>query len=82
MKKAMTGRNMAVLLATLNVFDGADGEHSVEIEVLAEQPERKLLKKEIDTACEKYDGTWFQPCQIMLIGDIVRQTPAASKSRF
>jgi len=63
-------------LATLNVFDGADGEHSVEIEVLAEQPERKLIKKEIDTACEKYDGTWFQPCQIMLIGDIVRQTPA------
>ena len=59
-------------LATLNVFDGVDGEHSVEIEVLAEQPERKLLKKEIDTACEKYDGTWFQPCQIMLIGDIVR----------
>jgi len=59
-------------LAALNVFDGADGEHSVEIEVLAEQPERKLIRKEIDTACEKYDGTWFQPCQIMLIGDIVR----------
>lgn len=60
-------------LATLNVFDGADGEHSVEIEVLAEQPERKLIRKEIDTACEKYDGTWFQPCQIMLIGDIAPQ---------
>lgn len=59
-------------LSTLNVFDGADGEHSVEIEVLPKQPERMLLKKEIDTACEKYDGTWFQPCQIMLVGDVVR----------
>jgi len=59
-------------LSTLNVFDGADGEHSVEIEVLAEQPERKLLRKEINTACEKYDGTWFQPCQVMLVGDIVQ----------
>ena len=51
---------------------GADGEHSVEIEVLAKQPERKLMRNEIDTACEKYNGTWFQPCQIMLVGDIVR----------
>ena len=60
-------------LATLDVFDGAGGEHSVEIEVLAEQPERKLLKTDVDTACEEYDGTWFQPCQIMLGGDIVRE---------
>lgn len=58
-------------LASLIVFDSADGEHSVEIEVLAKQPERKLLRNEIDTACEKYNGTWFQPCQIMLVGDIV-----------
>ena len=58
-------------LASLIVFDSVDGEHSIEIEVLAEQPERKLLRKEIDTACEKYNGTWFQPCQIMLVGDIV-----------
>ncbi len=36
------------------------------------QPERKLLKKDVDTSSEKYDGTWFQPCQIMLVGDIVR----------
>lgn len=60
-------------LAAFNVFEGADGEHGVEIEVLARQPERKLLRKEIDTACEKYNGTWFLPCQIMLVGDIVRQ---------
>lgn len=58
-------------LAPMFVFDGADGEHAVEIEVLPDQPERKLLKADIDTASGRFDGTWFQPCQIMLVGDIL-----------
>ena len=56
-------------LATLWVFDGADGEHDVEIEVLAQQPDRTLVKRE-DVNTPKYDGTWFQPCQIMVVGEV------------
>lgn len=56
-------------LASLQVFDGADGEHVVEIEVLEEQPDRTQVKRE-DTKTSKYDGTYFQPCQIMIVGEI------------
>lgn len=58
-------------LAPLWIFDGEEGEHSVEIEVLANQPDRTLVKKE-PTDMSKYDGTWFQPCQVMVVGDVVR----------
>ena len=58
-------------LAPLWVFDGAEGEHSVEIEILEEQPDRTLVRKE-PTDTSKYDGTWFQSCQIMVVGDVVR----------
>jgi protein tyrosine/serine phosphatase len=57
-------------LAPLWVFKGENGEHSVEIEVLEKQPDRTLVKKE-PTNTPKYDGTWFQPCQIMVVGDVV-----------
>ena len=57
-------------LAPLWVFDGAEGEHSVEIEVLEKQPDRSQVKREpVNTP--KYDGTWFQTCQIMVVGDVV-----------
>ena len=58
-------------LAPLWVFDGEEGEHSVEIEVLEEQPDRSQVKRE-DVNTPKYDGTWFQPCQVMVVGDVVR----------
>jgi len=58
-------------LAPLWVFDGEEGEHSVEIEVLETQPDRTLVKNE-PTDTSKYDGTWFQPCQVMVVGDVVR----------
>ena len=55
-------------LAPLWVFDGVEGEHNVEIEVLEKQPDRTQVKRE-DVNTPKYDGTWFQPCQIMVVGD-------------
>ena len=55
-------------LAPLWIFDGADGEHSVEIEVLESQPDRSQVTRE-DVNTPKYDGTWFQPCQIMVVGE-------------
>lgn len=58
-------------LAPLWIFDGEEDEHSVEIEVLEEQPGRTLVKKE-PTDTSKYDGTWFQPCQIMVVGRILK----------
>ena len=58
-------------LAPLWVFDGEEGEHSVEIEVLEEQPDRSQVKRE-DVNTPKYDGTWFQPCQIMVVGRILK----------
>ena len=58
-------------LAPLWIFDGEEGEHSVEIEVLEGQPDRTLVKNE-PTDTSKYDGTWFQPCQIMVVGRILK----------
>ena len=58
-------------LSSLWVFDGSKGEHSVEVEVLKQQPDRTKVKKE-PTNTPKYDGTWFQPCQIMVVGDCTK----------
>ena len=57
-------------LASMPVFAGQDGEHAVEIEVLEKQPDRAQVKHE-NTATPKYDGTYFQPCQIMLVGELI-----------
>ena len=64
-------------IATLNVFDGAEGIHTVEITVDAEQPSRqpvafRLKDPARELAEAKYQGTKFWPAQIMLIGDLVR----------
>ena len=61
-------------LADFTVFRGADGVHTVEIEVDKDQPDRKELltrhPKE-DVTAKKYDGTKFFTCQIELVGDLV-----------
>ena len=59
-------------LATMPVYSGADGVHAVEIEVLEKQPDRTKVKHEA-TDTPKYDGTWFQPCQVLLVGDIAME---------
>ena len=63
-------------IATLWVFAGADGEHTVEIEVDKDQPSRKsvasaLKNPDVELAQPKYQGTRFWPAQIMLVGDLV-----------
>ena len=60
-------------LAPLWIFDGEEGEHSVEIEVLEKQPDRSQVTRE-DVNTPKYDGTWFQPCQIMVVGETMEPT--------
>ena len=57
-------------LAMMPVFAGEDGEHEVELEVLEKQPDRTQVKNE-DTNTPKYNGTCFQPCQIMLVGELL-----------
>ena len=63
-------------LATLPVYSGPEGVHEVEIEVLAEQPDRTQVRHEA-TDTDKYDGTWFQPCQILLVGEMEACQPRA-----
>ena len=63
-------------IATLHVFDGADGVHEVEIEVDKDQPSRqsvafRLKDPEGELSQAKYQGTKFWPAKIMLIGDLV-----------
>ena len=63
--------------ATLHVFMGAEGEHTVEIEVDKDQPSRqsvafRLKDPEKELAEPKYQGTKFWPAQIMLVGDLVK----------
>lgn len=63
-------------IATLNVFNGKDGMHEVEIEVDKDQPSRQSVAFRLkDPAGElsqpKYQGTKFWPAKIMLIGDLV-----------
>ena len=57
------------------VFDGAEGRHTVEIEVDAQQPDRQPVafrlkdpKKELAT--EKYNGTFFWPGKVLIVGDM------------
>lgn len=57
-------------LAMMPVFAGEDDEHEVELEVLEKQPDRTQVKNE-DTNTPKYNGTCFQPCQIMLVGELL-----------
>ena len=57
-------------LATMPVYCGKDGVHDVEIEVLEKQPDRAQVKHEA-TNTPKYNGTFFQPCQIMLVGELL-----------
>jgi len=57
-------------LATMGIYEGKAGEHSVEIEVLEKQPDRSLVKND-DTNTPRYDGTHFQPCQILVLGDVL-----------
>ena len=57
-------------LASMPVYCGENCEHDVEIEVLEKQPDRTQVKHE-NTATPKYDGTYFQPCQIMLVGELI-----------
>ena len=63
-------------IATLFVFNGADGVHEVEIKVDAQQPSRqsvafRLKDPEKELASPKYQGTKFWPAKIMLIGDLL-----------
>ena len=56
---------------------GAEGEHTVEIEVDKDQPSRqsvafRLKDPEKELAEPKYQGTKFWPAQIMLVGDLVK----------
>lgn len=57
-------------LASMPVYDGKDGMHDVEIEVLEKQPDRTQVKREA-TNTPKYDGTFFQPSQIMMVGELL-----------
>lgn len=64
-------------IATLGVFNGADGVHTVEIAVDKDQPSRQSVAFRLkDPAKElaepKYQGTKFWPAKIMLIGDLVQ----------
>ena len=64
-------------IATLYVFQGAEGVHTVEIEVDRDQPSRqgvafRLKDPDRELAQPKYQGTKFWPAKIMLVGDLVR----------
>lgn len=63
-------------LATLWIGDGlADGEHSVEVEILPEQPDRssvtEIEKTKPGFDPKRYDGTALRVGGIMLIGDLL-----------
>ena len=61
-------------LAGFPVFKGAEGVHTVEIEVDKDQPSREPIhqrKPKEDLTQKKYDGTKLFVCQIELVGDLV-----------
>ena len=65
-------------IATLSVFNGADGVHTVEITVDKDQPSRqsvafRLKNPAVELAKPKYQGTKFWPAKIMLVGDLVAE---------
>ena len=62
-------------MATLFVFDGKPGRHTVEIELDSKQPDRqpvafRLKDPETELAGPKYNGTRFWPAKIMVVGDV------------
>ena len=64
-------------IATLGVFNGADGVHTVEITVDKDQPSRqpvafRLKDPAAELAAPKFQGTKFWPAKIMLVGDLVK----------
>ena len=64
-------------IATLWVYQGKPGTHTVEIEVDRDQPSRqpvafRLKDPEKELATPKYQGTNFWPSKIMLVGDLVK----------
>lgn len=64
-------------IATLNVFQGAEGVHTVEIRVDKDQPSRqsvafRLKDPDGELSQAKYQGTKFWPAKIMLIGDLIQ----------
>ena len=64
-------------IATLGVFNGADGVHTVEITVDKDQPSRqpvafRLKDPATELAAAKFQGTKFWPAKIMLVGDLVK----------
>lgn len=63
-------------IATMCVFSGKDGEHTVEIEVDKEQPSRQSVAFRLkdpakELAAPKFQGTNFWPAQIQIIGDLL-----------
>lgn len=64
-------------IATLNIFQGTDGVHTVEIEIDKDQPSRqsvafRLKDPDGELSQAKYQGTKFWPAKIMLIGDLIQ----------
>jgi lysophospholipase L1-like esterase len=64
-------------IASLWVFSGKDGEHTVEITVDKDQPSRKsvafrLKDPDKELAEEKYQGTKFWASKIQLVGELIK----------
>jgi len=63
-------------LSEFAVYDGADGVHSVELEIDRELPDRKEIFKrhpKEDLSAKRYQGVAFIMGKIELIGDLVEQ---------
>ena len=61
--------------ACFSVYDGAEGVHTVEIEIDAEQPDRSVVHKiypNEDISQPKYNGTKLMVPKIMLVGELVK----------
>ena len=61
--------------SSLEIYDGAEGVHTIEIEIDAKQPDRSVVCKvypQEDVSQPKYDGTKLMVPKIMLVGDIVK----------
>ena len=61
--------------ATLFVYDGKPGRHTVEIELDSKQPSRqpvafRLKDPETELKGPKYNGTRFWPAKILIVGDL------------
>ena len=61
--------------ATLFVYDGKPGRHTVEIELDSKQPSRQAVASRLkdpktELAEPKYNGTRFWPAKILIVGDL------------